>query len=83
MPETVESLLIDTSGFEDSDLHFLKQSDTLRYLILGDRLENPSALQELPLEGYAYAFDETVANKEHFTGYYNQLLVQKSMLCVQ
>ena len=83
LPETVESLLIDTSGFEDSDLHFLKQSDTLRYLILGDQLENPSALQELPLEGYAYAFDETVANKEHFTGYYNQLLVQKSMLCVQ
>ena len=80
MPETVESLLIDTSGFEDSDLHFLKQCNALRYLILGERLENPSALQELSLEGYAYAFDETVGNNDLFTGYYNHLLVQKSML---
>jgi len=80
LPETVESLLSDTAGVKDSDLHFLEQHNTLRYLILGDCLENPSALKSLALEGYAYVFDETVGNKDLFTGYYNHLLVPKSML---
>ena len=43
-------------------------------------MKDETEYENLALEGYAYAFDETVGSKDLFTGYYNQLLVQKSML---
>lgn len=80
LPSTVESLLIDSSGFADADIAALKNSGKLQYLVLGDRLTDASMLSSLSLQGCAYAFDETASNKDSFPGRYNALLMQRGML---